>query len=175
MFEALLPTTKNTRYQYHQLLADLREANGIDAARLQCVKLGDYLYVRSDLPFTGSRERKLKTAGEIEFFFEYSLESVVSVSDGGRRYRVKKEGQARSNINSALAAGGLVDVEYSVSDISWEPFKNNLSHNVPVVRVSGRATVESAEQLHQLMLTGIGKRRSFGLGMLVLNGEAYAD
>lgn len=175
MFEVLFPTTKTTLYEIHQLISDFREVNQLEAARLQCAKLGGYLYVRCDEPFNEARKRTLVSAGPVEFSFDYSCEKVISFDGSRRKSLVKSPEQIQQSIRRALQDGGLTDVEFSCGDRKWEPLKKGVKHYIPIVRVTGQAIIGNPEQFRELLLTGVGKRRSFGLGMLLLGESVYAD
>lgn len=175
MFEIVFPTTRTSLYQIHQLMADFQEVNQLEAARLQCAKLGGHLYVRSDTPFNNARKRTLKNSGSVDFSFDYSCEKVVTIEGYGRKSLVKSHDQIQQSIQRAMQEGGLADVEFSCGEVNWEPLKKGVNHFVPIVRVTGRANIADSGRFQELMLTGVGKRRSFGLGMVLLSGGAYAD
>lgn len=175
MYEILIPTTKQKRYQYHQLLADMRAAHNLGDAQLQCAKLGDYLYVRSSHPFPGARKRELKGAEAVSFSFDYCC----GANHCGKM-AVKNDEQIFNGIMRALAAGGLSQIELSIGEIELEPFTAGLRHGretkiMPVVRVDVSASIEDSQAFELMVLSGIGKRRSYGLGMVLLGLDAYAD
>lgn len=170
MYEILLPTAKTERYQYHQLLADLREVYSMEEARLQCAAIGGYLHIRSDKAFPRSVECSPPTSGQVALMLDYCCNA-----NHGGKLAVKTDEQIIASITRALESGGMEECEVIVDSFRFERFTAGVRHkayNMPCCTIHAVGTITDADAFRELLLNGIGKRRSYGLGMIQIKEGA---
>lgn len=180
LFENTYPTQIKDRYALHQYLSDFREHHGIaEPDKVQGVVLGNRLLIRSTVEFEGAFANSVPS-GQVSIVFDYAIirKNLKPNSFSKQReanafapiVKTRTPEQVKKSILSACESGGLTDITIDLGNQRVEVIegrkKGTLKSNPATVQVS--ATVNDAESFEALLNKGIGPRRDFGFGMLLL-------
>ena len=130
------------------------------------------------VPFPGSKKADFVKSGEIKFDLDYcTVANYMSKEVEGRFIRFKDDEKIIRSITKACTEGGLSDVAVEIHSFTRETLNLGKSRKapLPVVKLSVTANVVDSSSFEKLVAKGIGKRRSYGLGMLQIGRKYYAS
>jgi hypothetical protein len=170
MYEILFQTTTKDRYKLHQVLEDFKEVYELAAANVLYFVVPDRnaILIRSDKPFNGCKEIQIQECGEVDLFVEYCAKGVRKVAP---KNVVRTDEEVLESLSKAFEAGGLVDIQLEIKKRYNDNVcmsKGRAGFGIPIAQVSIKGNISDAQKFKALLASGVGKRKSFGCGMVLL-------
>lgn len=169
MYEMLFATVEKDRYKLHQLIEDFKEVHNLKESHVLyfVVPNKNAIIIRSDKAFAGCKEVKFDGNDEVDLFVEYCTKGSRSK---GSKSVVRTDEQVVSSLMAAFEAGGLnietLEIKKRYID-NVGMTKGRSSFGIPIAQVSVNAVIDDKAKFESLMMRGLGKRKSFGCGMVL--------
>jgi hypothetical protein len=178
MFEGVIEVVggKNA-YQLHGFISRWAQSERVAVDSIQFFDLSPAypgLLVRSGHEFSGSKEldsEKFKTGKKLQVFLRLCTQRVV---DGeNRKLTILCGSELDAFVVRRATEAGLTDVTHQVLTVGRSEFsKAGHKSFIPFADVQIDGIVSDADQFASALKNGIGKRRSMGMGMILIGGGA---